>query len=393
MNGRLPREYIFLCAVAFLTILSGSVINPLLSIFAKRIGAVGVTIGLVVSAYWTARIFMEIPSGLLSSKLGYFKLMATGLTLTILGNILCHFVHNPYQLMVGRAMIGLGAPLFYAVAMTFVVDLFTAERRGSAMGFFQGVEFIGTILGSSISGYIVSLLGFRKTFLLSSLIGALALLLLSISGIRHRRRMEEARHIPLSAILEVLANRNIIVASSSIFAEYMMSTGVLYTIFPIYMNERMGLSLTLIGIILSVRSLGFVSAMFTMGPISDRIGRRPVLLFGLIATGILIVLLRYAYSPILIAATIFLIGLSTGAIWIVSPVIASESVRGELRGAAIGTYRTFFDLGSIIGPIIMSTLSEEFDMALCFYIASAILLMNVPLALMMREVEATSSAS
>ncbi|RJS86928.1 MFS transporter [Candidatus Bathyarchaeota archaeon] len=390
MDGA-PREYIFLCVVAFLTVLSGSIVNPLLSIFAKRIGAAGVVIGLVVSAYWTARIFMEIPSGLLSSKLGYFKLMATGLTLTILGNILCHFVHNPYQLMVGRAMIGLGAPLFYAVAMTFVVDLFTAERRGSAMGFFQGVEFIGTILGSSISGYIVSLLGFRKTFLLSSLIGALALLLLSISGIRHR--MEEARHIPLSAILEVLANRNIIVASSSIFAEFVMSVGVLYTIFPIYMNEEIGLSLTVIGLILSARSLGFVSAMFTMGPISDRIGRRPVLLFGLTATGILIVLLRYAYHPILIAVTIFLIGLSTGAIWIVSPVIASESVRGELRGAAIGTYRTFFDLGSIIGPIIMSTLSEEFDMALCFYIASAILLMNVPLALMMREMEATSSAS
>lgn len=392
MDWRPPKEYILLCAVAFLAILSGSVVNPLLSIYARRLGASGVFIGMVVAAYWTARVFLEIPSGLLSSRLGYFIPMALGLTFITLGNLLSRFVKSPYELMVGRAMVGLGAPLFYGVAMTFVVDLFTAERRGSAMGFFQGVEFLGTILGSSLSGYIVSLLGFRDAFLLSSSLGAVAIALLTFSGIRRRYRPLGGGGLHLTSIAEVLRSRNLLIVSSSIFAEFVMSVGVLYTIFPIHLNERLDLPLTLVGLILAARSIGFVCSMFIMGPISDRVGRRPVLLSGLVATGLIILLLGHLRSPLLFALAVFSIGISTGAIWIVSPVIASEAVRPELRGAAIGTYRTFFDLGSIFGPIMMSTMNEAFGIGTCFYAASMMVLVNLPPALTLRE-RITSSAS
>ncbi|KYH39127.1 MAG: arabinose efflux permease family protein [Candidatus Bathyarchaeota archaeon B23] len=392
MDGSPPKEYIFLCAIAFLSILSGSFVNPLLSIYARRLGASGVLIGLVVAAYWTARVFLEIPSGLLSSRRGYFPPMILGLSLITLGNLLCRFVRSPYELMVARAMVGMGAPLFYAVAMTFVVDLFTAERRGSAMGFFQGVEFLGTILGSSLSGYIVSLLGFRDAFLLSSTLGTTAIGLLALSGIRAKRRDLEAGSVNLSSIAEVLRSRNLLIVSSSIFAEFVMSVGVLYTIFPLHLNEGLSLPLTLIGLILAARSIGFVSSMFTMGPISDRVGRRPVLLAGLAATCGIVLVLGYLRSPPLLALAVFSIGVSTGAIWIVSPVIASESVRPELRGAAIGAYRTFFDLGSIFGPVMMSTMNEAWGIKACFYAASLIILVNVPLALLLRE-RVTSSAS
>ncbi|RJS88686.1 MFS transporter [Candidatus Bathyarchaeota archaeon] len=386
MSHRSSLSYFALCAVALLTILSGSMVNPLLSIFAKNIGATGVIIGLVVASYWTSRVFLEIPSGLLSSKLGYFTPMALGLSLTSLGNFLCRFVNNPYQLMIARMMIGLGAPLFYAVAMTFVVDTFTTERRGSAMGFFQGVEFIGTVVGASLSGYVVSLFSFRGAFLLSAALGAAALALLTVSGIRGKRREEaDASVISPSSILEALRSKNLLIVGGSIFAEFVLSTGVLYTILPIYLKEEVGLSLTTVGLTLAARSFGFVTSMFIMGTISDRFGRRPVLIFGLTATGLLSIALSHASSVPFIAATIFGIGLSTGAIWIVSPVIAAESVRPALRGAAIGTYRTFFDLGSILGPIIMTIINEGLGRRMCFYVAAMILLANVLPALWMRE--------
>lgn len=386
MSHRPPLSYFALCAVALLAILSGSMVNPLLSIFAKRLGATGVVIGLVVASYWTSRTFLEIPSGLLSSKLGYFLPMALGLSLTSLGNFLCHLVNNPYQLMVARMMIGVGAPLFFAVAMTFVVDTFMTERRGSAMDFFQGVEFVGTLLGASLSGYVVSLLEFRGAFLLSAALGAGALSLLTVSGIRGKRRTEaDSSIISPSSILEVLRSRNLLVVAGSIFAEFVLSMGVLYTILPIYLNEDLGLPLTTVGLTLAARSFGFVTSMFTMGSVSDKIGRRPVLLFGLAVTGLLSLALSHASSVPFIAAIIFGIGVSTGAIWIVSPVIAAESVRPALRGAAIGTYRTFFDLGSILGPIIMSLINETLGRGMCFYVAAAIFFVNLVPAFWMRE--------
>lgn len=114
-----------------------------------------------------------------------------------------------------------------------------------------------------------------------------------------------------------------------------------------------------------------------MGSISDRIGCRPVLLFGLGTTAVLINIVNYVSSFCGPAYIFFGLGITTGAIWIVCPVLAAEPIDIEYRGAAIGTYRTFFDLGSILGPMIMTAVMESIGISLCFYIASALLLANM----------------
>jgi MFS family permease len=78
-----------------------------------------------------------------------------------------------------------------------------------------------------------------------------------------------------------------------------------------------------------------------------------------------------------LAGIIFVLGITTGTIWIFCPVLAAEAVAQDQRGAEIGTYRTFFDLGSILGPIIMSALMEGVGISVCFYMASALLLDNL----------------
>ncbi len=379
MSKGYSATYFIICIIALLVMFSTSLVNPLLSIFAKRIGASGIYVGLAVAGYWVSRIILEVPSGLASSRFGYHLPMSVGLLLTAVWNILCALVTSPIQLILARALMGLGAPLFFAVAMTFVINLFDAGRRGSAMGLFQGIEFAGTIVGSTFSGYVVSLLDFRVSFLLSAaFVGAALLMLVFTPNIRRQSGVSgTGSELSLSSIREVFGSRNLLIVSSVTFAEFVMSSGVMFTIFPLYANEELGLSLTSIGLLMGSRSIGFVVAMLTMGTISDRIGRRPVLMFGLAATAVLVIALNFAVSFPVLASVIFSIGITTGAIWIVSPVLAAEAVDPSQRGAAIGTYRTFFDLGSIIGPIIMSTVMENVGHAACFYIASALLFANL----------------
>jgi DHA1 family tetracycline resistance protein-like MFS transporter len=136
---------------------------------------------------------------------------------------------------------------------------------------------------------------------------------------------------------------------------------------------------------MGARSIGFVIAMFTMGSISDKMGRKPVLLFGLVSTSILVVVMSFFTTFIPIAAVISLIGFTSGAIWIVGPVISAEAVEPSKRGAAIGAYRTFFDLGSFIGPILMAAIMTDYGMNNCFYLAAALMLLTVPLVFKIRE--------
>jgi sugar phosphate permease len=94
------------------------------------------------------------------------------------------------------------------------------------------------------------------------------------------------------------------------------------TIVPLYAEESLGFTLGDIGYMMGARSIGFVVAMFTMGIISDKVGRKPVLVFGLIGTSILVVVMNFFASFATIAGIIAFIGFTSGAIWIVGPVIA-----------------------------------------------------------------------
>jgi len=380
-------SYYILCVIALLAMFATSLTNPLLAIFAKEIGATGVWIGLAVAGYWVSRVLLEIPSGILSSKYGYYTPMVLGLVLTVLGTAVCMYVSDPFQLILGRALQGLGAPLFFAVSMTFIVNLFPVDRRGGAMGLFQGIEFFGTILGSTFSGYLITAFGFKGGFLLSTILVVISIILIMAPrNIRAESRAQpRTASISLSSLLKVFGNKTLLIVSSATLAEFIMSTGILYTVFPLYANEGLGFSLADIGLFMGARSVGYVVALLTMGAVADRVGRRPVLIFGLASTAVMIVALSLVSSFLGIVAVISVLGVTTGAIWIVCPVLAAEAVDPSLRGAAIGTYRTFFDLGSIFGPIIMTWIFSAYGITPCFYLSGALLVLNLIPSLRIKE--------
>src|SRR5512136_788763 len=97
-------SYVLLCIIGLTAMFSVSLINPLLSIFAKEVGAVGVMIGFSVAGYWVARVLLEIPSGFISARYGYYWPMLLGLILTTIGTFWNAFVTDPVQLILARAL-------------------------------------------------------------------------------------------------------------------------------------------------------------------------------------------------------------------------------------------------------------------------------------------------
>lgn len=395
MDTKLPSQtsilsvpYILLCIIGLCSMLGSSLLQPILSIYAKELGASALNVGFIVSGYWITRFIMEIPAGFLSARFGYYRPLVIGLFISTVGCFLSALAVDPLTLMLSRAITGIGAPLFFGVSMTLVVDIFDERTRGSAMGVFQGIEFAGSILGSAISGFIVASVGFKTTFIVSGLISAISVVLIALPPyIRKmsRKRNADAHLLRLSIIARVLGRRNLLIVSSSIFAEFVMTSGVLYTMYPIFAKERLGLTLQEIGLLMGARSAGFTVSLLFVGYVSDRVGRRLVLLAGLGLTGLLVLILSSMSMVTPIAAIIALIGISTGAIWIVCPVLAAGGIPTQERGPAIGAFRTFMDLGSVFGPILISASQEVFGFNACFYLSSLLLLVNILPAIGIRE--------
>jgi MFS family permease len=273
--------------------------------------------------------------------------------------------------------------------MTFIINLVDKEKRGKAMGIFQGVEFIGQIGGSLASGRLIESLGWQGTFMVALGLSVLAMALYLIPPFIRNEvvHSSEVKPLLIKEVLGVLKNRTIIIIAIVTLAEFIMTSGLLGTVLSIYATETLGISLPLFGYMMGIRSVGFVIAMFTMGSLADRIGRKPVLLFGIAATSVLVVVMSFFTSIITLSVVIASIGFTSGAIWIMGPVISAEAVPPQKRGAAIGAYRTFFDLGSFIGPIVMAFIMTEYGIVYCFYLAGGLMFITLPLVMMIKETE------
>jgi MFS family permease len=366
--------YVVLCVIAVLVMFCTQLINPLLAIYAREVGATGIWIGLSVSAYWIARVLLEIPSGIISTKYGYYLPIVVGLVLTAAGNLLLVFVLDPVQLIVARLLLGLGAPLFFAVSMTLIINMFSIERRGSAMGLFQGIEFLGSTIASTFSGYIISELSFKGSFYLSTAMAVVGIALALMPRIRNNiSNQPKSSSVDLSSMPSLFKNKDLLTVCGVTFMNFILYQGVLFTTYPLYLNGDLKMSLTDIGLIQGARSIGYVISMLFLGAISDRIGRKPVLLFGTLGTAFMCLVLNYLTGFFAIMGGMFLIGVTTGAVWIICPVIAAEVVKPSSRGGAVGIYRTSFDIGSVFGPMIMMWVVGVYGNTMSFIVSSVLL--------------------
>lgn len=163
-------SYYLLCVVGLPSMLSIMVVNPILSLFAEDIGA-PTSDRIRRLGYWVSKVVLEIPSGYVSSRFGYYRPMLFGLTLTEMGNVLLVFVDSA-PAWSWSGLNGYEAP-FFAVSMTFLVNLF--DELAPRWGVFQRIEFVGTIIGSAVREKLVQELGWRGGFM-----AALALLSASL---------------------------------------------------------------------------------------------------------------------------------------------------------------------------------------------------------------------
>ena len=179
----------------------------------------------------------------------------------------------------------------------------------------------------------------------------------------------------------------------------MINSGLTGTIMPLYATESLGFSLSHYALLVAFTTVGNITGNLVGGILSDRFGRKKMLLAGF-ALGLIAVLgltLFNVLFPLFIM--MFFLGAFWGVLYGVAPAYIADSVPTEIRGIGIGIYRTFFDLGGLVGPVAMSSIAEIFGGTrgyLSVFYFSAILLVgliSVTMTLKKREPEAVSKVS
>ncbi len=317
-------------------------------------------VGLAVSGYFLLRMFTEFPIGVIGDKIGPKLPLIAGRVLAVIGAFICYKTTSIWMLIFARIIWGMGDASFFCIGMTYVSKLFTSEKRGRALGVFQAVEMIGSFLGQTIGGYVAGQYGTRANFLATTLMAIVALA--SVTLIKGDGSTETSLKgvslLPSREDLMKVVNRTVIVACIINLVCMMNNNGIRGTLLPIYVTEVIGIELTRYAFLVSGSTVGSVSGNLIGGYLSDRIGRKRVLLAGLGLGAISLsgISIFTGFYPLLVM--MFLNGVFWGIVYGVVPAYIADAVPDEVRGIGIGTFRTFMDLGGLIGPVVMTSIAE-----------------------------------
>ncbi len=144
---------------------------------------------------------------------------------------------------------------------------------------------------------------------------------------------------------------------------------------PLYLKEHLGASATLVGVVIA--TFAAVETVFktTWGGLTDRIGRRPVVVAGLLLSSMAPLLMTLLRIPILFVPLRFVDGTGSAALWPCAAAAIADNAAAERRATAMGTLNLFFLSGLALGPSLGLFVSGTFGSYRAgFYLASALLL-------------------
>jgi MFS family permease len=312
-------------------------------------------------------------SGRLVTRLGELRVYLVGLLIVSISTGACAFAHSYWQLLLYRALGGIGSTMFTVAAVSLLVRLAPAEMRGRASGLWATGFLLGNIAGPLIGGALI-VVSLRAPFV----VYAVALLIaIAITGLLLRGREGVAARIGEQAAVlrlrDALRHPTFRAALSSSFANGWLVFGVRVALVPLFVVEVLAEQPSWAGISLAIFAAGNASTLIISGRIADRRGRRPPMLVGLVLCSIGTACLGLTTSlPAFLAASL-LTGIGSGLINPPMTAAVADVIGSRARGGPVlAGFQMAADLGAILGPVLAGAIAEVWNFTAAFAVTAAV---------------------
>ncbi|MBI4355411.1 MAG: MFS transporter [Candidatus Omnitrophica bacterium] len=358
MTRRQTSLFIQLCLIGTFARLSYSMArSPLLPRFAQDLGASPALIGLILGASTITGILLKFPAGVFSDVVGRRSMLLFSTIFFAIPPFLYMFVRTPEHLLTLRFLHGMATAIFGPVASAYVADLF-AQDRGEGMGWFSAVAELGAAIGPVLGGWVLltSQTNYAVSYLIVGALGFLPLLLLfrlpketQYAQYDARRWQEFSR-----GALAVLRHQPILL-TSTMEACLFLGVGAVIGWLPLYARLQ-GINEAQVGLILSLMLVTALVGKPLTGALSDRVGRKPMIIGGLLLCMVILPLLVRATTVRQLAPLVAGFGLGMAVVTPATHALVADLCRSGKYGAALGIFGTIWDIGDASGPIVAGLL-------------------------------------
>ena len=344
---RIPRT-LLLGAGGFLGAISWQVVVPVLPLHLSRIGYTAPQIGILISILSLAMGVVEMQVGWIVGAFGRRQTLVGGLVANAACMALVALARMAALVASTLAAIGIARATLWPPLHATVADTASAETRGRAFGIFWFWTSVAFLTGPLIGGLVAAHYGDRSAFYLGAAFSLLAIPVVSAvtSGGRDAARVSSAR------VGDVLGDVTFLRLCIVNHLYYSMA-GIWMTFLPLYMARR-GLSVEVVGLVLTVQGFTYALVQIPTGRLADRFGPEWIVLPAIGGRALIATLLPIfqvqSSAGFLIAGALY--GFAGGMIPVTFTTLVSRMVRQEKYTTAMGIYNSSGDLGFFIGPLL-----------------------------------------
>jgi DHA1 family tetracycline resistance protein-like MFS transporter len=351
----------------FVTSFGAYIVAANLPAYSKETGAGLLAIGFLIALYDIAEIFIKPLGAVLSRKIGEWFVLRIGLVLFSIASGLYLYLPEGYLVLI-RLLQGVAAAFFSVMSMTLLIRYFM-DRKGTALGIYGAFKNSGYVLAPTIGGFFVYYHGFQSIFILCFGIGIFVVALTYLvrphapsSGTQAMTRKNK-KAPALEDLLHSLKNRRTFPIFLIMFFS-MIFMAAFFGFMPVLLSNK-GLDPLRTGVILAVNAVVYLTVQPFAGRVSDTLGRKKVITFGLGLCTLCVTLIPFLGHPYYIGVAC-LMALGIGCAAPLGEALVGDVSEEDTLALNLGIAGSYKELGEMAGPLAMGFVGQTIGLSWSF---------------------------
>jgi len=326
-----------------------------------------------IVAFGLSKAFTNLGAGAFAERIGRRRLLLLGWAVALPVPLLIAVAPSWGWVVAANVLLGINQGLTWSMTVVMKVDLVGPRRRGLALGLNEAAGYGGVAVAAALSGWLAGELAARDVLAVGGAAVALVGLLVSLLFVRDTSRhvrLEQRqgdhrtgeRAPAMSRVFPAASFREPALRScSQAGLVNNLNDALAWGLVPLFLGAG-GASPSQIGLVAALYPAVWGIGQIWTGHWSDRLGRKPLILGGMLIQAAALVLLAASDADVgLAAASAVLLGIGTALVYPTLIAAISDAVSPVARAQTVGVYRFWRDSGYVAGGLMSGLAADALD--------------------------------
>ena len=359
----------FVIALALLNMTSVRAGRVLLTLYALKLDAQPLFIGMLAAGFSVIPILFSWLAGRWSDRYGSRWLLLLGVAGSSSGVLLPYFMPSLTTIFIAGVLSGLSMTFCNVSLQNLVGILSTPERRARDFSNYTLAGALSNLLGPLIAGFSIEHLSYHSACLVVVALASAPIAMLLVYGSALPKGTGDSKPagnlwhaLKAPGVWRVLAASSVTQTATDLFQFYM----------PVYAHEA-GLSPSATGIVLAAYSAAQFVVRFRLPQLIARASEEKVLAYAFVFSGCAFMLVPFFKGAVILAAISFLIGLGMGCTAPITMMLMFAGSAKGRSGEALGLRLTADNLTRLVSPVLFGMMATAAGLAAVFWLNALML--------------------